>query len=141
MSRKTRRLSSPLVLALALAAGAIAAPGASASGDLRSPDARDAARAATPVRSDLRSPDARDSAPAPERSSPTVDLRSPDARDSSVARSLREEVVHVVKPGGFDWGDAGIAGGILAILGLGLGVGAAHRRRPVAGPGVPALRG
>jgi len=140
MSRKTRRLSSPLVLALA--AGAIAAPGASASGDLRSPDARDAARAATPVRSDLRSPDARDSAPAPERSSPTVDLRSPDARDSSVARSLREEVVHVVKPGGFDWGDAGIgAGGILAILGLGLGVGAAHRRRPVAGPGVPALRG
>src|SRR5215218_90104 len=54
--------------------------------DLRSPDARDAAAAATPspATTDLRSPDARDAAlggaPTPAR----TDLRSPDARDAAI---------------------------------------------------------
>jgi hypothetical protein len=59
--------------------------------DLRSPDARDAALAATPppARTDLRSPDTRDAAlaaalaatPPPAR----TDLRSPDTRDAALA--------------------------------------------------------
>jgi hypothetical protein len=47
--------------ALALAIAALAAPAAVAQQDLRSPDARDAARSAI-AKQDLRSPDARDAA-------------------------------------------------------------------------------
>src|SRR5687768_18470443 len=57
-------------LVAALAVGAVIAPGALASGDLRSPDARDAASAI-----------ARDTSPAI-----SVDLRSPDARDAALDR-------------------------------------------------------
>ena len=57
-------------LVAALAVGAVIAPGAAASGDLRSPDARDAASAI-----------ARDTSPAI-----SVDLRSPDARDAALDR-------------------------------------------------------
>ena len=59
--------------------------------DLRSPDARDAARAVSPVEvtyRDLRSPDARDAARAVSPVEVTYrDLRSPDARDAARAVS------------------------------------------------------
>ena len=50
------------LLLTTLAVGALAAPVAAASQDLRSPDARDAATATPQLRGDLRSPDARDAA-------------------------------------------------------------------------------
>jgi hypothetical protein len=55
--------------------------------DLRSPDARDAALAATPppARTDLRSPDARDAALAATPPPARTDLRSPDTRDAALA--------------------------------------------------------
>jgi hypothetical protein len=105
--------------------------------DLRSPDARDAARPSeTRQYSDLRSPDARDAAAASTQSA-YQDLRSPDARD--VGRPPVEIPTPVVEirevPGsGFDWGDAGIgAVGMLAMFsiaaGLALTVGGRRRRR------------
>jgi hypothetical protein len=55
--------------------------------DLRSPDARDAALAATPppARTDLRSPDTRDAALAAAPPPARTDLRSPDTRDAALA--------------------------------------------------------
>jgi hypothetical protein len=55
--------------------------------DLRSPDARDAALAATPppARTDLRSPDTRDAALAATPPPARTDLRSPDTRDAALA--------------------------------------------------------
>jgi hypothetical protein len=99
--------------------------------DLRSPDARDAAREAVGVSGpyqDLRSPDARDAArEAAPVSGPSQDLRSPDARDA--ARDLTRVVVSppVVEvreapSGGFDWGDAGIgAAGMLGLFSIAAG--------------------
>jgi hypothetical protein len=66
---------------------------------------------------DLRSPDARDAA----RSVTVIDLRSPDARDTSGAQTYEPgvvpatQVVHVPATG-FQWGDAGI--GAARMLGL-----------------------
>jgi hypothetical protein len=120
-------------LAAALAIGAVAAPVASAT-DLRSPDARDAARSVQPSSSpiDLRSPDARDAALAGEqsrrsaaasgveRSRPFTDLRSPDARDAAHPRQIvglpPVEIVRTVEEGGFAWGDAAIGAGLLLAL-------------------------
>jgi hypothetical protein len=99
--------------------------------DLRSPDARDAAREAGPVTGpsqDLRSPDARDAArEAGPVAGPTQDLRSPDARDA--ARDLPRVVVspplvevREAPSGGFDWGDAGIgAAGTLGLFSIAAG--------------------
>jgi hypothetical protein len=90
-----------LVLGTAALLGGAVPAGALAAQDLRSPDARDAARQAT-----------------------VQDLRSPDARDAA-ARIVQ------VSPGGFDWGDAAIgAGGALGlILVLSGGTFAVARRR------------
>jgi hypothetical protein len=93
--------------------------------DLRSPDARDAARQAhtTPV-VDLRSPDARDAA-RQAHATPMVDLRSPDARDAArpvpPAPSTPEQ-----SSGGFGWGYVGIIGGASILLIVAV---AAMRRR------------
>lgn len=94
--------------ALGLALAALAAPTA-AGVDLRSPDARDAARAAE-ARQDP----------------PYVDLRSPDARDAGEGRAGKVTVVTVTERSpasdGLDWADVGIgAGGLLGLILLGLG--------------------
>ena len=113
MTRRLSHLRSTAALALAIAA--VAAPAAVADTsavDLRSPDARDAARPAAQV--DLRSPDARDAA----RPAAKVDLVSPDARDNG----RREPApIVVTQPAlaasdGFDWAAAGIGAAGLALL-------------------------
>jgi hypothetical protein len=123
--------------ALALALAALAVPTAAAQQqDLRTPDARDAARPAQ-ASPDLRTPDARDAARLAQ-SSP--DLRTPDARDAATRPGASSApdvtVVKVPAPerpaGGIDWGDAGIAAGAalgLILLALGGTVAIAHRRR------------
>ena len=87
--------------ALGLAIAALGAPTAAAQPDLRSPDARDAARLSivggmTATRSQ--------------------DLRSPDARDAAVRPSQRAPVVEPAS-GGVDW--LGIGLGVLIVTGLG----------------------
>jgi hypothetical protein len=116
-------------LVAALAMGAIVAPGAVATVDLRSPDARDAATASTrdissSIPIDLRSPDARDAATTSTHnisSSIPIDLRSPDARD--VARGLTRVrsatppvEISATDSGWFDWASAGIGVVALALL-------------------------
>jgi hypothetical protein len=102
--------------------------------DFRSPDTRDAAAAvhsvAVPV--DLRSPDTRDAAWTIGASQPVVlpvDLRSPDTRDVALGRgpssSFEPVQITVVRPGGFNWSDAGIgagagAGVVLLLIGTSL---------------------
>lgn len=113
--------------ALGLTLAALAAPTAAAQEDLRSPDARDAARAAE-LRQDERLPD----------------LRSPDARDAAEGRgSFNAPDVTVVKVseptssgGGIDWADAGIgAGGLLGLILLAVGSTLAITRRRPSVPG------
>ena len=108
-------------LACGLVASAFAAPAASAypgSGyqDLRSPDARDAGRAA----------EARD----------YQDLRSPDARDAAgrYVSDVASENVTADAPGsgGFDWSTAGISAAALSgllILSIAVLSGARHGKR------------
>jgi hypothetical protein len=120
--------------ALGLTVAALSAPAAAAQVDLRSPDAREGDTVA-PAAQDMRSPDARIvDAVVPSG----VDLRTPDSRDAADGRGTfnAPEVVFVYQPapgaGGLDWTDAGIgAGGLLAMLAIGLGGAAAvgHRRR------------
>jgi len=77
MTASSRLRRSLLAAVLCCAA---AAPTAHANTDLRSPDARDAARpTASPAPTDLRSPDTRDRANA--YTPAAQDLRSPDTRD------------------------------------------------------------
>ena len=115
--------------------------------DLRSPDAKDAAReagAVTQTSQDLRSPDAKDAAASrglyeSERGPYVLDrgYGSPDAVD--VARDLppvqiQAPVVAVTdSPSGFDWGDAGIgAAGMLGLFSIAAGLAlmlTARRRR------------
>jgi hypothetical protein len=114
--------------ALGLALAALAASTASANTvDLRSPDARDAARSA----------DAR-------QVQPRRDLRSPDTRDLAEGRgtfnSPEVTVVKVAEPAppraGIDWGDAGIGAGSmlgLILLALGSTLAVVHRRQSAAG--------
>jgi hypothetical protein len=109
-------------LVTALAVGAVIAPAAAASGDLRSPDARDAASAtardtSTPISVDLRSPDARDSALDRIPAAPATTATEISARDASW----------------FDWASAAIGAGALALLLLtaGLTTTARHTRRHV----------
>jgi hypothetical protein len=129
-----RRITHSAALGLTLAALAAPASGA-APADLRSPDARDAARTAEAA-----------------TGGPRQDLRSPDARDLAAGRGTfsapEVTVVKLSEPsptaGGLDWADAGIgAGGMLALVLIGAG-GAlvitrrshdrpAHRRAPIAG--------
>ena len=96
--------------ALGLTVATLAAPTAGAvPADLRSPDARDAAKAA-----------------AIQQSQPRQDLRMPDARDQAAGRGTfnapEVTVVKVTEPapsvgGGLDWADAGLgAGGMLGLI-------------------------
>jgi hypothetical protein len=93
----------------AMLAVSAAAASANQYQDLRSPDARDAAREAGPL------------------AGPSQDLRSPDARDA--ARDLPRVVVspplvevREAPSGGFDWGDAGIgAAGTLGLFSIAAG--------------------
>jgi hypothetical protein len=119
--RSTRTVALGLVLA------ALAPATAVASGDLRSPDARD---------------------PFVAPAAATTDLRSPDARDAAQGRSAAGSprvLVARMQPypstgGGMDWGDAGLgAGAVVAVLAL--AAGGKHvlqRRRQVASARTPA---
>jgi hypothetical protein len=118
--------------ALGLTIAAVAAPTAVAQQDLRSPDARDAARSAQT-----------------RQNQPRQDLRSPDTRDQAVGRGTfnAPEVTIVTEPSppsaGLDWRDAGLgAGGMLALILLGVGstVVVLHRRQSAAG-NQPAITG
>jgi hypothetical protein len=114
-------------IALGLVLAALAPATAIASGDLRSPDARD---------------------PFVTPAAATPDLRSPDARDAATGRSAAGSpsvlVVRVPQhrsaAGGMDWGDAFIgAGGAVAVLALTAGGAlAVQRRRHVAAARTPA---
>ena len=123
--------------ALGLTLAALAAPTAAAQQDLRSADARDAART---------------SSLAGTTSTPRQDLRPPDTRDYAEGRGTfnapEVTVVKLAQPapapagdGGIDWGDVGIgAGGVLGLglLALGGTFAVVHRRqgaRPMATTG------
>jgi hypothetical protein len=104
-------------IALGLVLAALAPASALASGDLRSPDARDPFVAPATATPDLRSPDARDAAAGRSAAgSPSVlVVRIPQHRSTA---------------GGMDWGDAGIgAGGAVAVFALTGGAALALQRR------------
>jgi hypothetical protein len=108
-SRTTRR-----AFAAGVAVVALAAPPALAQQDLRSADAIAASQPA-PRTQDLRMPDRR-VAPVSAAPKPAFqDLRSADARDDRRAVVVPAPSVPVAEPG-FDWGDAAIGGGVLAVL-------------------------
>jgi hypothetical protein len=121
---KAHRLTHSAAVGLTVAA--LASPAALARpADFRSPDARDAAKAAA-VRQDR----------------PRQDLRTPDARDLAAGRGTfsapEVTVVKVAEPapaatdGGLDWADAGIgAGGMLGLILIAVASGLAvvHRRK------------
>jgi hypothetical protein len=112
--------------ALALTLAALAAPTAAAQDDLRSPDARDAART---------------SSLAGTTATSARDLRTPDARDAASGRGAfsAPEVTVIKVPqaspspaGGIDWVDVGIgAGSLLGLILLGLAstIAVSHRRQ------------
>lgn len=103
--------------ALGLAVAALASPTAIAQQDLRSPDARDAARAAT-VQQDLRSPDARDAAEG---------RGTFNAPEVTVVKVPQTEPAPSASP--LDWRDVAIgAGAALGLVLLAMGV--AHTVRP-----------
>jgi hypothetical protein len=134
--------------ALGLALTALAASTASANTvDLRS-QAGTSSLAGTPSaapRQDLRSADARDAARSADvrRGQPQQDLRSPDTRDLAEGRGTftapEVTVVKVTEPAppgaGIDWGDAGIGAGSmlgLILLALGSSLAVVHRRQSAA---------
>ena len=108
-----------LITTVALAAGFIA-PAAAAAAPweyMYSSSPQSAETRAEQGYQDLRSPDARDAATA---ASVPQDLRSPDARDAgrppAVATPTTVVAVREVPVSGFDWGDAAI--GAAVILGI-----------------------
>ena len=135
--------------ALGLAVAALATSTASARPiDLRTQAGTSslAGTTSTTVRRDLRSPDARDAARAAEalKFQPRADLRSPDTRDYAAGRGTFNApdvtVVRVPEPAapaaGIDWGDAGIGAGVtlgLILLAIGSGLAVLHRRQSAAG--------
>jgi hypothetical protein len=112
------RITAPLATALAI--GAALAPAAAAQQqDLRSPDARDAARQASPVQ----------------------DLRSPDTRDRAAGRGPETaptiQFVRVPESSGFDWDDAVIGAGAglgLVLIAVGGALTTARIRRRTTSP-------
>ena len=133
-------------LALAALAGAVLtlAFGGQASAayqDLRSPDARDAARlselaTATSSYQDLRSPDAADAGRAAEQGQ-YQDLRSPDARDAGrVVPQVPAASSSPSSSDGFDWGYLAIGGGALLLV-AGAALLATRSLRTHAEPSVP----
>ena len=141
MRRHLHRVSTQLSLALVV--GLVAVPSALAT-DLRSPDARDAARNpavgtySIPSNVDRRSPEgvvAPHAAREPETF--VVDRVSPEGRGPQGIPTVN--VISVGAHDGFDWGDAGIgAGSIAAALLVALGTGAVivHRRQRTTGKSV-----
>jgi hypothetical protein len=130
-------------LSLAFVVALVAAPAALAT-DLRSPDARDAARnpavstSSVPGAIDLRSPD-RVVAPATaQQPHPFVVERiSPEGRGPQGVPTAN--VVSVRGQDGFDWGDAGIGAGSTAaaiLLALGAGALIVQRRHRTTGKSV-----
>jgi hypothetical protein len=135
--------------ALGLALAALAASTASADTvDLRSQPGTSSLAGTTSKapRPDLRSADARDAARSAHarQGQPQQDLRSPDTRDYAAGRgTFSAPEVTVVKvtetappSPGLDWGDAGIgAGSMLGLILLALGsiLAVAHRRHSAAG--------
>jgi hypothetical protein len=145
------RLARTAALGLALAA-LTASTASGDAADLRSQAGSSSLAGTTSAapRQDLRSPDARNAARSADtrQGQPRQDLRSPDTRDRAEGRGTFSApdvtVVKVVDPappsGGIDWGDAGIgAGGMLGLILLALGGSLAliHRRQNAAG-GQPA---
>jgi hypothetical protein len=116
---RTRKLTGPLAVTVALAALAVpAAVGAQTTKDY-SKNAANGEYVTPAADLDLRSPDARD-VPAGSR----TDLRSPDAREMADGRSRDEvnpPIVAGARADGFDWGDAGIgAAGAVGLLAISL---------------------
>ena len=110
-----------------------AAAAATAGQDLRSPDTRDATRPIVPAGQDVQSPDARDAAAA---ATAGQDLRSPDTRDATRPIAPAQAPAPVQPsdraPDGFGWADAsigaaGMLGIVLALAGIALLT--AHQRR------------
>jgi hypothetical protein len=139
--------------ALGLALAALAASTASANTvDLRSQMSSSslAGTTSSAPRQDLRSADARDAARSAyaRQGQPQQDLRSPDTRDLAEGRGTfsapEVTVVKVTEPAppsaGIDWGDAGIgAGGMLGVILLALGSSlAVVHRKQTAAAGQPA---
>ena len=118
MSRTRSRITTGL--ATALTATAFVSPGADASEDLRSPDARDAA-----VNAETGS-----YTPGPGR---YVDLRSPDAQDAVVnpqTHSYSSAPVSDNGSGGTSWDTVGIVfGGVLSLCLVAFGLVLMNRRR------------
>ena len=112
----------------------------SASTDLRSPDARDAADGAVAViptsttSNDLRSADARDAARVVVANN-GQDLRSPDGRDA--ARPSSTPVPSAAPDNGTDWGEIGMITGavVLALGGVGAVFYVTRRRGQLRKPG------
>jgi hypothetical protein len=129
MSQVAQKHHLPRLTALVIVVTALpilVASQAAASVDLRSPDARDAARAAEQAQTvDLRSPDARDAGRAAE--SKSVDLRSPDARDAGRA-APQVPASSGNSSGNLDWRYLAI-GGLGSILVVGVAVRSTRRRR------------
>jgi hypothetical protein len=134
--------------ALGLALAALAASTASANTvDLRSRAGTSSLAGTTSAapRQDLRSADARDAARSADarQGQPQQDLRSPDTRDLAEGRGTfsapEVTVVKVTEPAppgaGIDWGDAGIGAGTmlgLILLALGSSLAVVHRRQSAA---------
>ena len=130
--RRHLRALAPLALAATAALAALAPAGTLARSlhdtttpaqDLRSADARDAARTAQ-LRQDLRSADARDAADG------RGTYNSPDVVVVKVPKPVAAPVS--ASPSGLDWADAGIgAGGLLglSLIGFGGALVVVHRRR------------
>jgi hypothetical protein len=134
--------------ALGLALAALAASTASANTvDLRSQMSSSslAGTTSSAPRQDLRSADARDAARSADarQGQPQQELRSPDTRDLAEGRGTfsapEVTVVKVTEPAppgaGIDWGDAGIGAGSmlgLILLALGSGLAVVHRRQSAA---------
>jgi hypothetical protein len=117
MSRKT--LKTIATLAAVLATAAVVPATSAANTDLRSPDARDAARVvAVNNGQDLRSPDGRDAARVVAVNN-GQDLRSPDGRDA--ARPSSTPAPSATPDEGTDWGEIGMIAGavVLALGGIG----------------------
>jgi hypothetical protein len=134
--------------ALGLALAALAASTASANTvDLRSQMSSSslAGTTSSAPRQDLRSADARDAARSADarQGQPQQELRSPDTRDLAEGRGTfsapEVTVVKVTEPAppgaGIDWGDAGIGAGTmlgLILLALGSSLAVVHRRQSAA---------
>jgi hypothetical protein len=122
MSR-IHRLTTVVGTAL-LVAGLAAGPAVAQSGDVRSPDARDAGTPAVVQSGDVRSPDARDAGTpavrAPSAQPAAHDVRSPDARDAADGGTPVVVQVHEAPSTGVRWDSAAvgalIAAGLLVAL-------------------------